>query len=110
MFHRPYVWKYELTQIRKKILLKQGEDKRNPGFLGNQYKSADLSTIDKTPHNTQKEIAEELGRNIKQKESGKEGRNIQLGGLSTIDKTPHDTRKEIADELGWSLKQKPPAI
>ena len=43
----------------KEILLKQGREQRNPGFLGNQYKSADLSTIDKTPHNTQKEIAEE---------------------------------------------------
>lgn len=54
-------WKFELVQVRKEILLKQGEVKRNPGFLGNQYKSADLSTIDKTPHNTQKEIASELG-------------------------------------------------
>jgi N6-adenosine-specific RNA methylase IME4 len=58
-------WKYELAQVRKEILLKQG--------------------------------------NEKQKEAGKEGRNIQLGGLSTIDRSPaHNTRNEIADELGWS--------
>ena len=78
-----------------------------------------LSIVDKTEHNTQKEIAEELGwsRNltdgwkfelaqVRKEILLKQGReNMSDGkkyGLSTIDKPLHNTRKEIAEELGWS--------
>ena len=49
-------WKFELSQIRKQILLEQG--RKTQGLRTDL-----LSTIDKKldPHNTQKEIAEELG-------------------------------------------------
>ena len=51
-------WKYELARVKKKILLEQG--KKNKG--ANQYTPERvLSVIDKTQHNTQKEIAADLG-------------------------------------------------
>ena len=54
-------WKFELAQVRKEILLKQGREKQKETLKkGNEM--PDLSTIDKTEeHNTQKEIAAELG-------------------------------------------------
>jgi len=52
---------------------------------------------------TKKEILLELGKKT-MKESGKIGREIQLGGLSFSDKPPepHNTRDEIAKDLDWS--------
>lgn len=53
-------WKYELTQVRKEILIKQGRDKISETQTA-RHAGITLSTIDKDTHNTQKEIAEELG-------------------------------------------------
>jgi hypothetical protein len=49
-------WKFELAQKKKEILLKKG--KKNQSFKGIPNKERGLSTIDKTQHNTQKELAE----------------------------------------------------
>ena len=53
-------WKFELAQVRKEILLKQGREKQKE-TLKKGADFPDLSTIDKTEHNTRKEIADELG-------------------------------------------------
>jgi len=56
-------WKWELTQVRKQILIKQGRNKLSEaGKEGRNIQLGGLSTIDKGPeHNTRKEIAQELG-------------------------------------------------
>jgi hypothetical protein len=53
-------WKWELAQVKKELLLRQGEEKRIQ-TLKKGDKLPDISTIDKTGHNTQKQIASELG-------------------------------------------------
>jgi len=55
-------WKFELAQVRKEILLKQGREKQSEAgkLYGEGHPQEDLSIIDKSSHNTQKEIAEEL--------------------------------------------------
>jgi 16S rRNA G966 N2-methylase RsmD len=56
-------WKYKLQQVKKEILLEKGKEKKvEAGKLyGENHKKEELlSTIDKTSHNTQKEIAKAL--------------------------------------------------
>jgi hypothetical protein len=53
-------WKFELAQVRKEILLKQGRQKISE-VQTMRHTGVTLSTIDKDTHNTQKEIADELG-------------------------------------------------
>jgi N6-adenosine-specific RNA methylase IME4 len=58
--------KFELAQVKAEILKEKGAKKRNNGFKGNRYTGSVLSIIDKTldnesPHNTQREVANELG-------------------------------------------------
>jgi len=62
-------------------------------------RSKDLSTIDKSSHDTRKEILLKQGR---QKISEVQTMRHTGVTLSTIDKDTHNTQKEIADELGWS--------
>ncbi len=52
-------WKWELAQTRKAILAEKGREKQSHGDTA-PGKTL-LSTIDKSVHNTQKEIASELG-------------------------------------------------
>jgi hypothetical protein len=52
---------FELAQIRKEILLKQGREKQKETLGGYKYSPSVLSIVDKTDHNTRHEIAEELG-------------------------------------------------
>lgn len=56
-------WKWELAQVKKELLLEKGREisEKKSTFKGNQH-SAPLSIVDSEPkHNTQKEIAKELG-------------------------------------------------
>jgi site-specific DNA-methyltransferase (adenine-specific) len=56
-------WKYKLQQIKKVILLKKGKEKQIEAgkIYGENHKKEEvLSTIDKTSHDTRKEIAKAL--------------------------------------------------
>ena len=53
-------WKYELAQVKKAILTEKGREKQKETLMrGNE--APDLSIVDKTEHNTRKEIAQDLG-------------------------------------------------
>ena len=54
-------WKFELAQVKKKILLEKGRDKQKQTLGGFKYDPSVLSVVDKTEHNTRNEIAQELG-------------------------------------------------
>ena len=56
-------WKFELAQEKKKILAEKGRDKQLQ-TLKRGNKNPDLSKMDKTEHNTQKQIADDLGWSI----------------------------------------------
>lgn len=72
-------WKFELAQVRKEILLKQGRENMSDG------KKYGLSTIDKPLHNTQKEIAEELG--------------WSTGKVAMADKVWKEAEPEVKDKI-----------
>lgn len=78
-------WKYELAQVRKEILLKQGKEKQKETLGGFKHNTSVLSTIDKTEHNTQKEIAEELG--------------WSTGKVAMADKVWKDAKPEVKEKI-----------
>lgn len=73
-------WKFELAQVRKQILLKQGKEQQGT-------RTDLLSTIDKKldAHNTQKEIAKELG--------------WSTGKVAMADKVWKDARPEVKEAV-----------
>lgn len=87
-------WKYQLSSSKRAILAKMGREKKiEDGKQARSKQLGVLSTFDKTlneekPHNTQKEIAKDLGWSV--------------GKVATADKvwkhSEHDVKKAILDD------------
>ena len=77
-------WKFELAQVRKEILLKQGRQKISE-VQTMRHTGVTLSTIDKDTHNTQKEIADELG--------------WSTGKVAMADKVWKEAEPEVKDKI-----------
>jgi len=80
-------WKFELAQVRKEILLKQGREKQSEAgkLYGEGHPKEDLSTIDKSSHDTRKEIADELG--------------WSTGKVAMADKVWKEAKPEVKDKI-----------
>jgi N6-adenosine-specific RNA methylase IME4 len=77
-------WKFELAQVKKEILLKQGREKQKETLMrGNS--APVLSIIDKTEHNTRDEIASELG--------------WSTGKVAIADKVWKEAKPEIKEKI-----------
>lgn len=110
-------WKYKLQQRKKEILLKKGIEKKIEAGkkYGEGYKKEEevLSTIDKSSHNTQKEIAKTLNwstgkvamADIVFKKASPEVEEKVLNNEITINQAYQEIKKEEKKEIQIEKKK-----